>query len=283
MKMIIIRKLINKKEVVTIQTNNLIKYFANSSIQYVDLFVTSLGPNVHDHNRNTAPCVNGLVITLSGSANFSLNGEVYALHKGIILHAGSNMDIDIIVTSQEPWQYTVIHYEVINNPISLEIGHFEIVTGQHHKMDYIVQQLIHFEKIPGDLNRLKCKTLFLQLIEFIVFYAKMQTSNNVVDQAITFMTEHYTMPISIAEIAEEVGCDRRRLAYLFDKQIGMSPIQFLTEIRLKQSKELLQTTSIPIKEIAELIGYQDAFYFCRVFKKQYHQTPTNFRKKFLSI
>lgn len=275
--------MINKEEVVTIQTNDLIKYFANTTIQYVDLFETSLGPNVHDHNRNTAPRVNGLVITLSGSANFSLNGEVYALHKGVVLHAGSNMTIDIVVTSHEPWQYTVIHYEVMNSPFLLEIDHFEIETGQHHKMDYFVQQLIHFEKIPGDLNRLKCKSLFLQLIEFIVFCAKMQTSNNVVDQAITFMTEHYTLPISISEIAEEVRCDRRRLAYLFDKQTGMSPIQFLTEIRLKQSKELLRTTSIPIKEIAELIGYQDAFYFCRVFKKQYHQTPTNFRKQFLSF
>ena len=230
----------------TIQTNDLIKYFATTTIQYEDLFVTSLGVNAHDHSRNTAPLLNGIVITLSGSADFSLNGEVYALHKGVILHAGPNME------------------------------------GQHHKMDYLIQQLIHFEKIPGDMNKLKCKSLFLQLIEFIVICAKMQTSNNVVDQAITFMTEHYTSSISITDIAEEVGCDRRRLAYLFDKQIGMSPIQFLTEYRLKHAKELLRTTSIPIKDIADLVGYQDAFYFCRVFKKQYEQTPTNFRKQFYS-
>lgn len=266
-----------------IQTNDLIKFFANSAIQYADLFVTSLAPNVHDHNRNTAPCLNGLVITLSGSANFSLNGEVYAIHKGVILHAGPNMAIDIKVTSKEPWHYTVLHYEMLNRPFSMDIGHFEIATGHHHKMDYFVHQLIHFEKIPGDMNRLKCKSLFLQLVEFIVICAKMQTSNNVVDQAITYMIEHYNLPITIAEIAEELECDRRRFAYLFDKQIGMSPIQFLTEIRLKKSRELLRTTSIPIKEIAELIGYQDAFYFCRVFKKQYHMTPTNFRKQYLTV
>ena len=266
----------------TIQTNELIKYVANTTIQYVDLFVTSLDANVHDHNRHTAPRLNGLVITLSGSANFSLNGEVYALHTGVILHAGPNMEIDIVVTSQEPWHYTVIHYEAMNGSNLIDKGHFEIATGQHHKIHYFVQQMIHFEKIPGDINKLKCKSLFLQLIEFIVICAKMQTSNNVVDQAITFMTEHYTSQISIAEIAEEVKCDRRRLAYLFDKQTGMSPIQFLTEFRLKHAKELLRTTSIPIKDIAELVGYQDAFYFCRVFKKQYDQTPTNYRKQFYS-
>ncbi|MGN7477373.1 AraC family transcriptional regulator [Solibacillus silvestris] len=266
----------------TAQTNDLIKYFANATVQYTDLFVTSLKANVRDTNRSTAPFFNGLVITLSGSANFSLDGEVYALHKGVILHAGPNMAIDITVTSKEIWHYTVIHYEAKCNTYSFEKGHFEIETGSHHKMEYYVQQLIHFDKIPGDLNKLKCKSLFLQLIEFIVICAKIQTTSNAAEQAIAFMTENYALPISIAEIAEEVGCDRRRLAYLFDKQTGMSPIQFLTEIRLKKSKEILRTTIIPIKEIAELVGYQDGFYFCRVFKKQYSQTPTDYRRQYLA-
>lgn len=235
-----------------IQTNDLIKFFANSAIQYADLFVTSLAPNVHDTNRNTAPCLNGIVITLSGSANFSLNGEVYTIHKGVILHAGPNMAIDIKVTSKEPWHYTVLHYEMLNRPCSMDIGHFEIVTGHHHKLDYLVHQLIHFEKIPGDMNRLKCKSLFLQLVEFIVICAKMQTSNNVVDQAITFITEHYNLPITIAEIAEEVGCDRRRFAYLFDKQIGMSPIQFLTEIRLKNPGNCCERHQFRLRRLLNL-------------------------------
>lgn len=46
-----------------------------------------------------------------------------------------------------------------------------------------------------------------------------------------------------AEIAEEIGCNRRRLAYYFDKEVGMSPIQFLTEMRLKHSKHIFCTTT----------------------------------------
>ena len=116
----------------------------------------------------------------------------------------------------------------------------------------------------------------------LLICAKMKTTSNVVDHAISFMTQNYAEPIAIAEIAEEVGCDRRRLAYLFDKQVGMSPIQFLTEIRLKHSKDILRTTTMPVKEIAELVGYQDSFYFCRVFTKQYQSTPTKPRKQFIA-
>lgn len=263
-----------------IQLNDIIKYFAEASIQFADLFVTNLVPGIHDTNRTTAAHYSGLVITLSGSADFSLNGTTYSLHKGCILHAGPTMHIGIKATSIEPWKYVVFHYKTLESDIQFGNCHFLIETGESNRLDYFVQQLLYFEKIPGDLNKLKCKSLFLKFVETMLVCAKMQTASNVVDHAIAFMTENYPQPISIAEIAEEVGCERRRLSYLFDKQMGMSPIQFLTEIRLKQSKEILRTTTIPIKEIAEMVGYQDGFYFCRVFKKQYELTPSEYRKQF---
>lgn len=263
-----------------IPINELIKYFANAPIQFSDLFVTSLNPNIRDGNRYTAAHYNGLVITLSGSANFSLNGACYAINKGVVLHAGPRMEINIEVTSEEPWHYVVLHYEVIERTVPFKNAHFTIESGENHKIDYFVQQMIQTEKIPGDLHKLKCKSIFLHIIEMLLICAKMKTTSNVVDHAVSFMTENYAQPIAIAEIAAEVGCDRRRLAYYFDKEVGMSPIQFLTEIRLKHSKHILRTTAMPVKEIAELVGYQDSFYFCRVFKKQYQMTPTEYRKQF---
>lgn len=263
-----------------IPINELIKYFANAPIQFSDLFVTSLNPNIQDGNRYTAAHYNGLVITLSGSANFSLNGACYAINKGVVLHAGPRMEINIEVTSEEPWHYVVLHYEVIERTVPFKNAHFTIESGENHKIDYFVQQMIQTEKIPGDLHKLKCKSIFLHIIEMLLICAKMKTTSNVVDHAVSFMTENYAQPIAIAEIAAEVGCDRRRLAYYFDKEVGMSPIQFLTEIRLKHSKHILRTTAMPVKEIAELVGYQDSFYFCRVFKKQYQMTPTEYRKQF---
>ena len=263
-----------------VQLNDIIKYFAHASIQFADLFVTTLLPKITDKNRKTAPKYSGLVVTLSGSANFSLNGEKYALHKGVVLHAGPGMKIEIEATSKDAFHYIVVHYKSLESTLDFNNRHFLIETGEHNKINYFIQQLIQYEKFPGDINQLKCKTIFLKLIETMLVCAKMQTTSNVVDYAIIYMAENYTQSISIAEIAEEVGCERRKLAYLFDKQMGMSPIQFLTEIRLKKSREILRITAIPIKEIAEMVGYQDAFYYCRVFKKQYGMTPSEYRKQF---
>lgn len=257
--------------------NEMIKYFAQSTVQFTDLFVTSLAPGVIDGKRRTAPIVCGFVVTLSGSAVFSLNGEKYELNKNAILHAGPSMQLEMEAKNDLPWEYAVIHYRHMEGELPYHNQHFLIEIGDNHKVDYFVQQLIYHEALPDDLMRLKCRLLFQQFVETILVCAKVHTSNNTVDQALTYLTEHYMEPLTIAEVAEQVGCERRRLSYLFEKQVGMSPIKYLTEIRLKHAIKLLRTTDMPIYKIAEHVGYPDSFYFCRLFKKHYAMSPTQFR------
>ncbi|MEG0497511.1 MAG: helix-turn-helix domain-containing protein, partial [Carnobacterium sp.] len=61
---------------------------------------------------------------------------------------------------------------------------------------------------------------------------------------------------------------------------GDSPINYLIKIRLEQAKLLLDTeTDMTIKEISKLIGYNDALYFSKLFKKHYGQPPSAFAKR----
>lgn len=259
-----------------IQLNTIIKYFAQSSIHFSDLFITKLRANCIDGNRFTAPQCNGLVLTLSGEATFSLNGVPYIVNNDTLLHAGPRMAIEIQTASSD-WEYIVIHYKNHYDVVGLSNMHFSLEFGENNKVGYFIQQLIQFNKLPGDLMQLKCQRFLTQLIETILLSAKMKTSTNLVDQALTLITENFDQQITVNEIAESVGCERRKFTYLFEKQIGLSPIQYLTEYRLKQAKIMLRSTAMPVSEIAELVGYSDAYYFCRVFKKHYHMTPSEFR------
>lgn len=255
----------------------IMNYFSESEVYYINLFMTSLPPNVRDTNRATLPLSNGIVIAIKGSALFGLDGQFFELKKGRVLYAGPSMDLDIITTN-EAVEYVVIHYKTLNE-VSNSLLPFSTDVGESSELDYLVQQILTADEIPGPLMKVKCRSLFLQIIEILLVNAKLQTINNHVEQAIQYMRNNYHLPITINNVSESVQCKRRKLAYLFDKQIGMSPIQFLTELRLKHAQKLLRTTTIPVKTIAELVGYQDSFYFCRVFKKQYDLTPTTYRQK----
>lgn len=260
-----------------IDPNTLISYFANNPIQYKDLFKRTLQANTIDTNRNTAPQVSGLVFTLSGEATFSLNGQPYPVNRNTILHAGPSMDIKIETTTKD-WEYVVIHYTSFAQNNSLQNSHFSLEYNEQNKVDYYLQQVIRYDKLPGALMQLKCQLYLYQLVETVLLSTKINTCTDSIEQAIQFINENYKQPITISEIAEYIECDRRRLAYLFEKQIGLSPIQYLTEYRLKQAKQLLRSTNIPINEIAEYVGYTDPYYFCKLFKKHYACTPTEYRK-----
>lgn len=260
------------------QLNTIIKYFTRSCIQFSDLFITSLPSYEHDTARRTAPYCSGLIFTLDGEAQFSLDGVPYIVNKHTMLHAGPSMLIDIQTTKNSDWKYVVIHYTNHCEIEMLSNQHFKVDIGDNHKIAYFLQRIIQLNNIPGDLMHLKCQVYLFQLLETILLNAKIQKANNFVDQAIIYISQNYEQPISINEIAEAIGYDRRKFSYAFEKQIGMSPIQYLIEYRLKQAKLLLRSTKLTIKEIAELVGYTDPYYFCRIFKKKYALTPTAYRK-----
>lgn len=93
------------------------------------------------------------------------------------------------------------------------------------------------------------------------------------------------------EIAEslEFGCDfaaiaqRLNMSYShfrreFKKEIGLSPGEYLHQVRVRRAQELLDSTSLSLKEIAEKLAYHSAFHFSKDFKARMGQSPSNWRK-----
>ena len=83
--------------------------------------------------------------------------------------------------------------------------------------------------------------------------------------------------ITIKELAELLDVNRSYLTTIFTKEIGVAPSQFLTQLRLDNAKRLLAKTDLSISQIATTVGYNDVFYFSRLFHNRENVTPTQFR------
>jgi two-component system response regulator YesN len=66
---------------------------------------------------------------------------------------------------------------------------------------------------------------------------------------------------------------------MFKTEFGENLQTYLMRIRLEKAKQYLATSSLPVHDIAELVGYQDVKYFFRIFKKWAGTTPAEYRKK----
>jgi transcriptional regulator GlxA family with amidase domain len=87
-------------------------------------------------------------------------------------------------------------------------------------------------------------------------------------------------PISIAEMAAAAKLGERTFLRRFQKATGMTPTQYVQSVRVQKARELLELTTLPVKEIAWKVSYEDVGAFRKVFQKAVGLQPVEYRKRF---
>lgn len=94
--------------------------------------------------------------------------------------------------------------------------------------------------------------------------------------------DSYALPFSQEECGAKFYMNREYLCRLFTKELGVSMVNYLNEVRIRHAKELLANDAFPIKEIAHQVGYEDEKYFARQFKRQENATPAEYRNRLIA-
>ena len=100
-----------------------------------------------------------------------------------------------------------------------------------------------------------------------------------VKRAIAYMHQNYRRPLTRREVAEEIGVSEHYFSRLFNRELGISPWDYLNRFRVYQAKELLCRTQGSVKIIAGQVGFKDPKYFSRVFRKITGHSPIEFKEK----
>lgn len=100
-----------------------------------------------------------------------------------------------------------------------------------------------------------------------------------VKQAIAFIQQHYSEPLSRQEIAGTLNVSKDYLGRIFHQELGLSPWEYLIRYRVLRAKELLWTTSATITEVARQVGFDNAAYFSHIFQRETGYSPRAFRQQ----
>jgi signal transduction histidine kinase/AraC-like DNA-binding protein/CheY-like chemotaxis protein len=105
-----------------------------------------------------------------------------------------------------------------------------------------------------------------------------QHTSALVKRTVAFLHQNYARPLSRWEVAKSLGISEDYLSRVFNRELGISPWDYLNRYRIVQAKTLLQNTTNSIRMIARQVGFRDQSYFSRVFHKFAGQSPQNFRE-----
>ena len=93
-----------------------------------------------------------------------------------------------------------------------------------------------------------------------------------------YLDDHFTENITLDLLSKESKMNKYYLVHSFTKHFGCSPISYLNEKRIEESKNLLETTNHSIASIASMIGFSSQSYFSQSFKKNTFMTPNEYRR-----
>lgn len=179
-------------------------------------------------------------------------------------------------TNMSPFAFRMIYSEVIR---SLVHTHTAALSGEGSVQEiYNIFTLTSCQSIDDldELLRRLCDRLLLAEPESCETAAEEEDE---ISQVIRYMEEHFSDPeMSITALADSLELSTTRFSLSFKEKTGMSPLEYLTLLRVEHAKELLEMTDLTIRDISTRAGYYDSGSFIRRFKQVTGETPAQYRR-----
>ena len=213
----------------------------------------------------------GITLILSGKMEWVSEGERQILYAGDLLFQEKDDQYQLKVVGDVPAEYVVISYlaEPIEDLRALLPGRF-FRTPRLSKHRDLFEGAVRLGNSRALCNGARfCAAVQEILCCVIREYARKNAmpEGSYAENAMLFMEQNFSLPITCDLIAGEVGISPSHLRTLFKKEHGVSLITALNEIRIRHAKNMLKSGVFTLREVASQCGFQNEYYFSRVFKE----------------
>ncbi len=210
-----------------------------------------------------------LTLVLKGKLDYTVNGEQISVLSGdcIFIKAGSER----FRKEGSFSDYVSINFEATEN---ISTVYFKDAISSDVRFiinacDEIIERYFGWEDKIADLVSL--------LIKILGEKENQVKENPLILKLKNFIFKNYSKKISLSTVAKEMGYSPNYLDTLFKKETGVPISDFIIKHRVTEAKRLLAEGVLPLKTIAEEVGFLDYNYFARTFKKRCGYTPREYK------
>lgn len=118
------------------------------------------------------------------------------------------------------------------------------------------------------------------LSPYIVFQGRTDHGDGAIADAQAWVATHFSVAAPVEEMVRRSGMAERTFKRRFVEATGYAPLEYVQRLRVEDAKRRLERTAIPIDEISWIVGYEDAAFFRRLFKRVAGLTPGAYRRRF---
>lgn len=221
-------------------------------------------------------------IIKSGYGTFEIDGKKYFLGPNDWFYMPPNALASYCSDSENPWEY---YYFAFNGSYSPELIQSTILknntyTGKIENCEPIINiiQTAAEDIMANEYPHLYgCEQLFKLLPYFMIPKTNDTNISKYIEEAENYIKAHYHENININKIAQHLNIDRSYFYRIFKNHFGISPMEYLINIRFQQARKLLSETNLSTNNIAKIVGYENYSPFYLMFQKKMGMPPQEFR------
>jgi len=242
------------------------------------------------HSKETAQSYTLLIIK-SGSGSLYKDAVklLFTNHSAFLLNPDHSYQI--VSNDNECLVYYKVTFVItrINKLSQPEVYQQELFPSRSELRVYPLSQLIDmaeqlYENKENNeyLGPFHQNLRFMKLMGFVlehnIFSDIKSSSIQAVERTIQYLQDHYTDKITVKFLSQLAGYPNGQYSAIFKELTGQKPLDYLTELRIKQSKNWLLQSNESLRHIAEKVGFTDEYYFNRRFRQMTGISPRQYAK-----
>ncbi|MFV8347002.1 AraC family transcriptional regulator [Flavobacterium sp. ZB4P13] len=259
------------------------------------LYATDLGfyPNATNHYRQRKQGSPGniLIYCIAGKGWCKIENKLYTIMPNQFLVIPLGLAHTYSADKDDPWTIYWIHFK--------GEGGFHLARSLYEKL-IAGDNMIYISEVRNNLFDELYKNLQLGYGKSTTGYASillwqilgsflyderfgasmMQQQSDPIEKAIAYISENIQRRLTLEMISGQANLSVSHFSMLFKNKTGYTPVEYVNHLKIQIACQNLQFTNLRIKEIAELSGIEDPYYFSRVFNSLMGVSPTQYRLRF---
>jgi len=227
--------------------------------------------------------------TVRGKGSFACHGKTYPLRYGTLTGYGPKAPHHFKTDPADPMEHIFIIFmgqdagklfekSILHSVPSILVSNPDLTLSI---MEHILK--IGFDK-SARAEEIICNYLRAILLEqtdspLAVNPNRLSLEN--FQRCKNYLDHHFETIHSSSQLAEECSLNIRYIARLFKRYKQMRPHKYLIQLKMNKAANLLLTTTLSIKQVAQMIGLEDPYHFSRLFKKSFKKAPSQYRQSFI--
>jgi len=258
------------------------------------LYPTDIGwfPRAYHHARQRpggAP-QNILILCARGSGWFEINGRHHTLQARQALLIPRGVPHAYGASERRPWSIQWVHFLGEDAPYFCAL-----LKPGSHVVPVAPKLMPRLERLftdacaalkggftqQGVICAAQAVRHMLGLLFFsnAAFHPETKAANTEsLERTLQFMRDHVDSTLTVAAIAREAGLSATHFSRLFRQHTGFAPMDYFIHLKIQRACRFLTLTPLNVKVIAGRIGYEDPYYFSRLFRKVMGMSPANYRR-----